>query len=130
VNAGAWMRAAKEMAGDYAELNRFIGLAKFADILRTGRPSGAGTASVGSRRLALIEYDNVKLEGYQILSVFDGVGGRARLWIDTETAQLVKGELIYRGKDSADRQVNKVFEQVFDYPASLTIEAPALKPRS
>jgi hypothetical protein len=127
VHGGTWMRAAKEMAGDYAELNRFLGLAKFADILRTGRPSGAGTATVGGRSLAVIEYDNVKLEGYQILAVFDGVRGRARLWIDAETAQLVKGELIYRGKDSSDRAVNKVFEQVFDYGGQVSIEVPKVK---
>jgi hypothetical protein len=127
VHGGAWMRGAKEMAGDYVELNRFLGPSKFADILRTGRPSGAGTATVGARRLAMIEYDNVKLEGYQILSVFEGVRGRARVWIDAETAQLVKGELIYRGKDAGDRPVNKVFEQVFDYAGQVSIEKPQVK---
>jgi len=127
LNVGSWIRAVSEMSGDYDELNRFLGLRKFAEILRTGKPIAAGMTTYDGRRLALLEYDGVKLGNYQILAIYDAVRCRARLWIDTETGMLAKGELVYRGKDGA-QEVNKVFEQVFaDYNQPLTIDPPALK---
>jgi hypothetical protein len=115
------------MSGDYDELNRFLGLGKFAEILRTGKPNSAGMTTFDGRRLALLEYDGVKLGNYQILAVYDAVRCRARLWIDTETGMLAKGELVFRGKDGS-QEVNKIFEQVFaDYNQPLTIDAPALQ---
>ena len=128
LNVGTWIRAVPEMSGDYDQLNRFLGPGKFTEILRTGRPTSAGMTSYEGRRLAMLEYDGVTLGGYQILAVFEGVRCRARLWIDAQTGLLAKGELIFRGKDG-DRDVNKVFEQVFaDYNQPLTIEPPVLKP--
>ena len=127
LNVGSWIRAVPEMSGDYDELNRFLGLGKFADILRTGKPTSAGMTNYDGRRLALLEYDGATVGSYQILAMLEGVRCRARLWIDAETGQLAKGELVFRGKDG-DREVNKIFEQVFaDYNQPLTIEAPALK---
>jgi hypothetical protein len=129
VRAGSWMRAPREMVPDYAELDRFLGPAKFAAILRDGRASGAGTANAAGRRFVVVEYDNVRLEEYQILAGLKGIRPRARLWIDAETGHLAKGELIFRGKDSGDREVHKVFEQVFaDYNADISVEAPSLAP--
>ena len=51
------------------------------------------------------------------------------MWIDAATGNLVKGELIFRGKDSSDRPVHKVFEQVFaDYNSDIAVDAPTLAP--
>lgn len=128
LNVGSWIRAVSEMSGDYDELNRFLGLGKFVEILRTGKPISAGTTTYDGRHLTLLEYDGVKLGNYQILAIFDAVRGRARLWIDTETGLLAKGELVFRGKNGS-QEVNKSFEQVFaDYNQPLTIDPPVLKP--
>jgi hypothetical protein len=127
LNAGSWMRAVPEMAGDYDEMNRFLGLAKFVEILRTGKLTSAGTTNHDGRLLTLLEYDSVKPGNYQILAILQDVRCRARLWIDSETGLLAKGELLFRGKDG-DREVNKLFEQAFtDYNQPLAIDPPALK---
>lgn len=128
LNVGTWIRAVAEMSGDYDEMNRFLGLRKFADILRTGKPTSAGMTNYDGRRLTLLEYDGITVGNYQILAMLEGVRCRARLWIDAETGWLAKGELAFRGKDG-DREVNKIFEQVFaDYNQPLAIDPPTLKP--
>jgi hypothetical protein len=130
-NPRAWSKVGPDMAGDFAEQNRFLRPEKFLEILRTGRLNSmtvarADDGSGASDRYAVLEFENVRPGSYQILFEVEGMTARARIWVDAETGRLAKGELIFKGKNASNKQVELTFEQVFaDYNSEITVQVPA-----
>ena len=129
LGGASWSKADAQSAADYAELNRFLLLDKFAELLRVSKFILLGTVTSNGRRYALLETDHARITGYPMLSEFSEVKGRARVWIDEETGLPAKVELEFKGKDAGDNPVHKGFAQVFTaYNQPLTIDPPPLKP--
>lgn len=123
--AGSWTRADPQLAADFSEMDRFLRIRKFEEIVGRGKPALVGAVRLGERRIALLAFEGARLEAYAILTEFEAIKCLARLWVDAETGLLVKGELVYRGTGAGGRRVHKVFDQVFsDYNEPLVMEAP------
>ncbi len=123
------MRADSQSASDFTELDRFLLLDKFTEILR-GKFNVVGTVLSGDRRYALLENENARMENFQVISDLKDAKCLARLWIDEENGLLAKAELTFQGKDAEGAPVHKSFEQVFAaYNSDLAIEPPAVPNR-
>lgn len=129
IHAGKWMRADAQSAADYADLDKFLLLEKFSEALR-GKFSLLGTVRSGDRSYALLESDNARLGASPILAEFAEVKWRTRFWIDAESGQLAKAELVFQGKDAGGEPLHKAFDQVFtDYNQPINIDPPPVPAR-
>ena len=137
INPKAWTLADEGMAGDFVQVDRSLRPEKFLEILRSGKLDSTTAVRVGApnesgpaQRFVVLEYENVRLGDYPILFEVEGMTARARLWIDADTNLLAKGELIFKGKNAGNKQIEISFEQVFaDYNSSLSIDVPSRAPR-
>lgn len=129
INPGKWMRADAQTAADNAELDRFLLLEKFSEVLR-GKFAVLGTARSGDRPYVLLESDTARPGASPILSEFADAKCHTRLWIDAESGLLAKAELVFQGKDAGGEPLHKAFAQVFtDYNQPLSIDPPLLPTR-
>jgi len=124
-NAGLWMKS--EGTGR-VNLNPFFKADKYLTILRTEEPKSAAVYHRLSRRYYLLEYESASLGDFATFS--ESLIGPAhfRLWIDSATGLLAKGELAARNKETAGKETPFELEQAFaGYGLDIQIKAPQVQ---
>jgi hypothetical protein len=121
-NAGFWMKSDRT---GRSKLNPRFRADKYLTILRTEEPKSAAVYHHLGRRYYLLEYESAGLGDFASFS--ESLIGPAhfRIWIDSETGLLAKGELAARNKEPAGKETPFELEQAFaGYGLDIQITTP------
>ena len=119
-----WMKRTSEEPG----LNKFFAVDKFLHLLATAEPISANESVSTQGRSLMLDYRVALDPDFTLLSKGATGPGAARIWIDEQTHQVVKGEVVVEA--SADGKHFKVtLQQSFTgYGVPIQIDAPQTQP--
>ncbi len=124
-NVGVWM---KSDGTGRAKLNPRFRADKYLPMLRTEEPKSAAVYHHLGRLYYLLEYESADLGDFANFS--ESLIGPAhfRIWIDSETGLLAKGEFAARNKEPAGKETPFELEQAFaGYGLDIQIKAPQVQ---
>lgn len=115
------------------ELNRFLLVNKFLEVLRTAEPISQGVYHYRERQYSLLEYKATSVVALDAFAEFlgwsshDGVTCtyQVHMWIDSANGILAKGEIVAEGQSQDGENIHEVLQQVFtSYNEDIQMTAP------
>ena len=127
-NVGLWV---KWVDSGRIKLNSLLRVEKYLLLLRAQEPKSASVYHYRDRSYYVLEYESSDLGGFAAFSDLLIGPAHFRIWIDSETGLLAKGEFVARTKEPKGKEVPFELQQTFaGYGSEIHIEAPQVQVRA